>query len=137
MSDTEPHTGIWRLNVSKSKASDPGVVPRSETLRTEALESGLQSTFDFEGPDGKAHHTVWSVNYDGKDHVTTGDLLADTVATTKIDANTLLFVNKRGGKEVAKWRSTVSKDGKIQTWTGDGRRPNGQTFSAPWVYEKE
>ena len=133
----DPIIGTWKLNMVKSKASDLGAMPKSETLQTEALENGLKNTFDFEGPDGKAHHAIWSVKYDGKDYPTTGDFIADSVAITKSDENTLVFVNKKAGKEVARWRVTISKDGKTQTWTGNAKKPNGQTFSATWIYDKQ
>ncbi len=134
---SDPFIGTWKLNIAQSQTSDLRTMPKSEILNTESLENGLKSTFDFVNPDGRTHHAVWSVKYDGKDYPTTGDLLADTVAITKIDANTLVFVNKKAGKEVARWRGTVSKDGEIQTWTGYAKDPNGQEFNATWVYDRQ
>ncbi len=44
---------------------------------------------------------------------------------------------KKGGKEVLRTTSTVSKDGKILTLRTKGTHPNGQRYSQVAVYEKQ
>jgi hypothetical protein len=53
-------------------------------------------------------------------HAYSGDPNVDAVSAKRIDVNTLECVFKIAGKEVAKWRISVSKDGKTLTFTAEG-----------------
>jgi hypothetical protein len=59
------------------------------------------------------------------------------VSIKQIDANTVLFVQKKAGKEVGTWRVTVSEDGKTFASTGKGTDPQGQEFTATSIYDKQ
>jgi hypothetical protein len=52
-----------------------------------------------------------------KDYPTTGSPFFDTVSIKRITANTLEYVRKKDGKEMAKWQYELSGDGKIATVT--------------------
>ena len=112
------------------------MLPKSEMEKIEELGNGLTKiTSDVVTAKEDGFHAVWSGKYDGKYYPFTG--LAQMTAVKKIDANTLEFVDKRDGKIIATWPSTVSKDGKIMTTVGKGRDAKGQEFSITFVYEKQ
>ncbi len=56
---------------------------------------------------------------------------------TRVNPNTLKYVNKKNGKEVARGQVVVSKDGKTFTDTGGGKDEKGQTFTWSIVMEKQ
>ena len=133
----DPFVGTWKLNVAKSKASDPSWLPKSEIMRTEALDNGIRNTRERVDADGQAYHYTWSPKYDGKDYAIRGNPEADTSAIKKIDANTVVEVWKKAGKEVATWRVTVSKDGKTHTVVGKMRDAQGQEITVDYFYDKQ
>jgi hypothetical protein len=61
---------------------------------------------------------------------------AAMVARTRINANTVQMVSKKGGK-VTTQVSSVSEDGKIRTVTTKGVNAAGQTLNNVAVYEKQ
>ncbi len=133
--DGNPLVGTWKMNPAKSKSSDP--LDKRATWRLEAQEGGEKDTFDGIDANGKAYHIVAEPKYDGKDYPITGNPNQDTVALKKIDANTLEYVVKKAGKEIAKGRLTVSKDGKTMTESGKGKNPKGQDTNYTIIWEKQ
>jgi hypothetical protein len=60
-----------------------------------------------------------------------------TDAFKLVDAYTVEFIDKRGGKVVATGTQTVSKDGKTLTYRGEGTNAQGKPFSNVQVFEKQ
>jgi len=114
----DPFTGTWKMNQAKTK-SYPGPTPKDEAITLQALNNGLKGTIDDIGPDGKPYHVEWSGLY-GRDNPPIGDPSADALSLKRVDANTLECVFKKDGKELSKWRISVSKNGKTMTATGNG-----------------
>jgi len=125
----DPFVGTWKLNVAKSKSTDPSLMPKSEITKNEGIDNGLKITIDGLDAWGKAYHIETSAKYDGKDYPVTGDPNMDYFAQKKIDPITIDEVGKKAGKEVWSGRSTVSKDGKMQTFRGKGMNSKGQEYS--------
>ena len=79
--------------------------------------------------------------YDGKDYPmvsTNPNPLTDTVAMTKVDANTVEVTLKRAGKVPATNRAVVSPDGKTLTITAAGGTTlSGQPRRSSQVFEKQ
>jgi hypothetical protein len=123
--------GTWKLNVAKSNANPN---PKSQILKIAAQDSGFRWAFDTVDADGKATGGVWSGKYDGKDYSLTENSDFDTVATKKINSNTLDSVMKKGGKVVGTGQEVVSKDGKTLTLTSKLTNAQGQSVS---VYDKQ
>jgi hypothetical protein len=132
----DPLVGTWKLNVAKSKASDPSMMPKNETIKYLAQENGLKVIVDGFEARGK-YHIVWSGKYDGKDYPYTGNLDADTSAMRKVDTNIVVFVDKKAGKEVVTWRLTTSKDGKTYILAAKGKDAKGQAFTMDLIYDKQ
>lgn len=134
---SDPQIGSWKLNVAKSKYN-PGPAPKSATTRIEAAGTGVKITVDQATADGKAIHWELTANYDGKDNRIIGtNPDADMAARTRIDANTIQTVNKKGGKVTTTQRSAVSADGKTRTVTTTGTNGLGQTVNNVAVYDRQ
>ena len=55
----------------------------------------------------------------------------------KIYMNTIVGVDKKGGKEVTRFRYTVSKDGKTLTARGKVIDPKGQECDVSYVCDRQ
>ena len=117
---SDPQVGVWKLNVAKSKYS-PGPAPKAATTKIEAVGAGAKVTVDQTLADGATRHWEFTANYDGKDSPVTGNNPdADMVARTRINANTVQTISKKGGKVMTTQTSVVSSDGKTRTVTTKG-----------------
>ncbi|OFW28900.1 MAG: hypothetical protein A3J28_10570 [Acidobacteria bacterium RIFCSPLOWO2_12_FULL_60_22] len=129
--------GTWKLDVAKSKYS-PGPPPKSSIVRFEPYgENGVKVTVETVGAQGGKTKHQYSANYDGKDVPVTGDPNRDTVALKRIDAYTLEYTNKKGGKVIGAYKEVVAKDGKSRTVTQQGTNPQGQPVDNVLVYDRQ
>jgi hypothetical protein len=134
---TDSQVGNWKLNVAKSKYS-PGPAPKSASTKIETVGAGTKVIVDQTLADGTTRHYEFTAAYDGKDSPMIGNNPdADMVARTRINANTIQTVNKKGGKVTTTQTSTVSADGKTRTVTTKGVNAAGQTVNNVAVYEKQ
>jgi hypothetical protein len=133
----DPQVGDWKLNVQKSSFS-PGPLPKSGTTKIEAAGAGAKLIVDQTMADGSARRWGFTANYDGKDVPITGNNPdADTVARTRVNANTVETVSKKAGKVVITQQSTVSADGKTRTVTTKGVNAAGKPVNNIAVYERQ
>jgi hypothetical protein len=132
----DPHVGTWKANLAKSKF-DPGPPLKSDTVTITAQDNGIKLVEDFVLADGKAYRIEFAAKYDGKDYPFTGYPEIDTIALSKIDANTFHYVTKKAGKEWSRIREVFSKDGKTLTLTEKEKDSKGQTFNNTTVYDKQ
>ena len=132
-----PWTGTWKLNLAKSKISDPSMMPKSETIKVVAQGNDMKTTVDGVDAQGKAFHSAWSGKWDGKNYPVTGDPDIDMSAIAQIDTNTITVVNKKAGKEVISYRVTLSKDRKTQTVVAKTKDAKGQEVNITAVYDKQ
>jgi hypothetical protein len=112
----DPLEGTWKLNPAKSKFP-AGQTPKSETVKNEAVENGIKQVFDGIGADGKSFRVEFTGIYDGKDYPVAGEPTMDSMAYTKPAPNTVSFVQKKGGKVVARGKCVISSDGKTSLVT--------------------
>ncbi len=134
----DPFIGAWKLNAAKSKVGDPRIMPKSETITFTEQQGAIKSFADGVDAQGKAYHGAESVGkWDAKDVPVADDPIADMVATKKVNANTVEIVFKKAGKEVQRWRITISKDGKEMTSEGKWKDAKGQEFRGTFVYDKQ
>ena len=132
----DPVIGMWKLDVVKSKFS-PGPPPKSLTLKFEAAGQGVKLTSDGVEADGRAAHSEYTANYDGKDYPITGLAIADAVSLKRIDANTVERTDKKGGKVVWTRTRKISSDGKTMTATVKGTNAAGQPVNNELVFVKQ
>jgi hypothetical protein len=136
-SSTPTNVGTWKLNLAKSKYA-AGTAPKSATFTNVAAGAGVKTTSDSVAGDGTAIHSEYTVIYDGKDNPITGNgRNGDVAAGTRIDANTVKFIYKKGGKVTITQTGVVSSDGKTYTITAKGTNTLGQTINTVAVYDKQ
>ena len=129
--------GTWKLNLAKS-AYAPGTAPRSATFTNVVAGPGIKSTTDSVRADGTAVHSEYTVVYDGKDSPLSGNSPnGDTVAGTRVDADTVTFVYKKNGKVTVTSTNVASADRKTYTITSKGTNALGQTINSVAVYDKQ
>jgi hypothetical protein len=136
-SSTPTNIGTWTLNLAKSTYA-VGTAPKSHTFTNEVAGAGVKTTGDSVAADGTVFHYEYTVVYDGKDNPITGNSLnGDVAAGTRIDANTVRFIYKKGGKVTVTMTNVVSSDGKTYTITAKGTNTLGQTINTVAVYDKQ
>lgn len=129
--------GTWKFNLAKSKIS-AGTAPKSATFTIKAAGAGVKVTVDSVDADGTVRHWEFSGTYDGTDSPITGNSpYGDAVALTRVDANTVRAIYKKGGTVTVTQTSVVSSDGKTATHTGTGTNALGQTVNSVAVYDKQ
>ena len=93
--------GTWKMNLAKSKFSDPSSASKSYISSVESLKNRMfKYTLDYVAPDGQAVHFYFNCLRDGKDYPVIGDSDADAVAFTQADPNTTPYIVKKGGKQL-------------------------------------
>ena len=126
--------GTWKLNVAKSKSTE---MPKSETMKYQAINNGLKGIIDGIDNVGEVFHLEFLLILDGKYYPIKDFPYLDMDSSQKIDASTILHVAKKAGREVESWQIAVSKDGKTLTLTGKGIAHNGQAFSGTRVFDRQ
>ena len=129
------HTGTWKLNESKSKLAS-GVV-KNHTVVYEAAGDNTKVVVDGTDSQGNTVHSEWTGKFDGQDYPVTGDPSADTRSYVTVDANTMTFANKKGGKIIVTGRIVASADGKSRTVTTSGTNAKGKKFESVAAYDKQ
>ena len=127
--------GNWKLNEAKSKFP-PGAT-KNQTVTYVAAGDNLKVLVDAVDKDSKSMHTEWTGKPDGKDYPVTGSANEDTRAYTKVDAKTLDFTSKKGGKVTAQGRVVLSADGKSRTVTTNVMEADGKKATSTAVYDKQ
>lgn len=130
-------TGVWKLNLAKSKFSGPA--PKSTTITTTALGKGSFKTVNDSTP-ATGPATKYEITYmmDGKDNPITGNPNADTQAYTKgADANHWTVTSKIKGKVTITTQVAVAADGKSRTSTQTGVDAKGAKVNNVIWYDKQ
>ena len=134
---TDPFIGTWKLNVAKSKYTS-GAAPKSQTATYEAAGSGYKVSVRLEPASGPVMEWSFTTNLDGKDAPITGsNPNGDTIAAKRVNATTLEFTSRKGGKVTLTQRNVVAADGKSRTVTTTGTDAQGQKVDTVAVFEKQ
>jgi len=135
----DPLVGTWKQNLAKSQYDPSTRTPTIATTvrRTAVGINGYKQTTDGMNAQGALTHTEYTANWDGKDYPVTGSADYDSVSLTKIDAFTLITVNKRSGLVVRMLRTVVSKNGKTSTSDVIGYTMQGIAFHNVVVFDKQ
>ena len=127
--------GTWKLNEAKSKLT-PGA-PKIATVVFALDGKNVKVTTDGLDSAGNLARTEWVGKFDGKDYPVTGDASADTRAYTEVDARTLVFTGKKGGKVTMTVKIALSPDGKFRSATIQARSPSGQPVVETQVFDRQ
>jgi len=132
-----PHLGTWKGNIAKSKFA-AGTATVSFSTKVEAVGAGAKSTVDSATADGTVRHWSYTTNYDGKDMPITGNSqYGDTVAVTRVDANTSRSVYKLKGVVTVTQTTVVAADGKTRTVATKGKNAAGVAVDNLNFYDKQ
>jgi hypothetical protein len=131
-----PNMGTWKLNEAKSTI--PAGAPKNTTVVYSAASGGMfKVTTDGVDGSGKPTHSEWTGKFDGKPYPVTGMASTDARAVTAKGDRTLEIDNMMGGKSVGKAKVELAKDGKSRTLEAEGKGPDGKTYKAKFVYDKQ
>jgi hypothetical protein len=135
----DPLLGTWKQNLAKSQYDPSTRTPQIPTTvrRTAVGINGYKQTTDGMNAQGAATHTEFTANWDGRDYPVTGSADYDAVSLKKIDAFTLITVDKRSGVVVRMLRTVVSQDGKTSTSAVIGYTMQGIAFHNVVVLDKQ
>ena len=138
LAQSDPLTGLWQLNVAKSKYS-PGAGPKSQTLNIQGEGQNRKLTAVGINAAGNAAQVVVfsELVEDGKPHPVTGLAVADANTYTRVDAHTIKVTRLKDGKVVQTATWVVSQDGKILTANLTGTDANGREVNNITLYEKQ
>jgi hypothetical protein len=139
MTQANPFLGTWKMNAAKSKFTGVAM-PKSLTREVVAQDGGTKFSYKGVAGDGKPIDYSFVTNYDGKDSAITGSGApggADAIAIKRVGSNNAEAILKKGGKEIGKSSSDVSKDGKLSTIKGSGKTPDGKDYNTVTVYDKQ
>src|SRR5262249_46449114 len=127
--------GNWKLNEAKSKITAGS--PKNTTVVYEASGDNVKITTDGTDAKGSPAHSEWTGKFDGKDYPVTGDDNSDARSYKKVNARTLSFENKKGGKPPLTGRVAIPADGKTRTVHLNGTGADGKKFASTNVYKKQ
>jgi len=138
LAQSDPLTGLWQLNVAKSKySSGPG--PKSQTMNIQGDGQNRKLTAVGINAAGNAAQVVVfsELVEDGKPHPVTGLAVADASTYTRVDAHTIKVTRLKDGKVVQTATWVVSQDGKTLTANLTGTDANGREVKNITLYEKQ
>lgn len=130
--------GTWKANVARSTYGS-GAVPRSETLRFEAVGGGIKVSLDGVNQQGP-YHSESTGKFDGVDVpvlATPPRPVSFTYAFSRIDGHTWEIAIKANGQQRILVHNVVSDDGKTMTSVSTAVTNQGLTMSQTVIYEKQ
>jgi len=125
--------GTWELNVAASKSTDP--MPKSATRVYEIVGNTEKLSGSVVTADDKTIPIGFTATLDGKDSPSQNPGV-DTVILTPVDALTVNFVTKLGGKVQYTGTRVLSKDGKVMTLSTKGVNPAGKPVESTMVFDR-
>jgi hypothetical protein len=139
MAEDNVFLGTWKLDTAKSKF-EPGPAPKSQTRTVSAQGNGVKYSFDGVAADGTAFAYSFVTYFDGTEAAVTGTGSpggADSITLKRINSHKIEGTLHKGGKDVGKVVSEVSKDGKEANVKLKGKTVDGKEYSSEAVYEKQ
>ena len=114
-------------SISRNPSDTRFPAPKSATTKIEAAGAGTKVIVDQAPADSPVRHWEFTSNYDGKDMPVTGNNPdADTIARTRVDANTVKSIlKKRQGydhadiRRVERWQDTDGYDDRHERCRSD------------------
>jgi hypothetical protein len=120
--------GEWDLDAAKSTMNGQAGAFKSGHVSTTATKEGYKGVVDVMPAAGAAIHYEFTVVY-GESVPVTGNASFDSATVIRIDDNTSIRTERRGGKVVGITTIEVAKDGKSFTSSGKGTSADGKQFT--------
>jgi hypothetical protein len=135
---SDPLTGLWQLNLAKSKRAAGPALPKSQTVYIQGEGQNRKITAVGINAAGNALSQVWSEFVeDGKPHPIAGNPNVDSQTYTRVDAHTINISRLKDGKTVGTATLIVSPDGKTMTFNNTTTQATGQQLNEATVYDKQ
>jgi hypothetical protein len=134
MAAASPLSGTWKFNPAKGHPASPP--PKSIVAHVEVDQENFKFVQEGFDDKGQPFKESYEAKFDGKDYPVSGDPYSDSVSLHRINERKVEFTLKKGGKVVAKFTDTVSKDGK-NTMITFIDLSTGQPQNDTVVYDKE
>lgn len=120
--------GNWDLDAAKSSATGMAAL-NSGHVSVTGTKNGYKGVVDLVPATGTAIHYEYSATFDGNSVPVTGNTYFDSATVVRVDRNTTIRTERRGGKVVGVTTIEVAKDGKTFTSSSKGTLPDGKQFS--------
>jgi len=120
--------GEWDLDAAKSSVSGMTAF-KSGHVSVSSTKNGYKGVVDLAPASGAAVHYEYAAMYDGSSTPVTGNTYFDSATVGRVDRNTTIRTERRGGKVVGVTTIEVAKDGKTFTSSSKGTLPDGKQFS--------
>jgi len=128
--------GRWQLSLTNSMY-EPGPAPKS-MVRTQSIQGDTYTvSSEIVEEDGSSRTLTYSAKIDGNDHPMTGSVNADSISFKRVDARTLEYTQKKGGKVVVNGKHTISEDGTEFEISAKGKNPQGEEFRNLMVFDRK
>ncbi|HYK90032.1 MAG TPA: hypothetical protein VE398_14755 [Acidobacteriota bacterium] len=135
MAGEDPFSGVWQLNLSKSKIPPP--IPKSQIARVHAGPSGIRISEEVVSETGERLTITVDAKFDGKDYPVNGSPYADTVSYQRVNRFTIKGVGKKAGRVIMNETVVVSPDNKTMTGTYSGADTSGKSVTAVAVFDRQ
>jgi len=124
----DPLVGNWDLDAASSAVNGQPAFKSGHAAITVA--KGVYTTVvDLTPASGAAIHYETTFKADGVDVKVAGNTYFDSATLLRVDRNTSIRTERRGGKVVGVTTIEVSKDGKTLSSSGKGTLPDGKQFA--------
>jgi hypothetical protein len=120
--------GNWDLDAAKSNVSGMTAF-KSGHVSVTGIKDGVKGVVDLVPATGNPIHYEYSGTYDGTSFPVTGNTYFDSATLGRVDRNTSIRTERRGGKVVGVTTIEVSTNGKTLTSSSKGTLPDGKQFS--------
>jgi len=131
----DPFSGVWTLNLSKSKLPPP--LPKSQVARVESNASGIRIAEELVTDKGERMTITADAKFDGRDYPVKGSPFADAVSYQRVDRFTIKGIGKKDGKVIMHETVVISPDGKTMTGSYSGTDATGKQVTASAVFDKQ
>ena len=133
--ETDPRVGSWKLDASKSKASNG--LPQSETRSYAAQGSDIAATTEGVNAKGKPISSHYIATADGKDRPAGGPDPSVTLSIKQTGPGAYAGTIKKDGKVMSTNTAVISGGGKVFTFKTKGTDADGKDFTSTLVYDKQ
>ncbi len=123
----DPIVGNWELDAASSSVNGQNAFKGGHASISVAKDV-YKSVVDIMPANGAAVHYESSYKQDGVDVPVTGNAYFDSATILRIDRNTSIRTERRGGKVVGVTTIEVAKDGKTLSSSSKGTGADGKQF---------
>ena len=125
--------GNWDLDVAKSTLNSQAAYKSGHVAIT-AVKNAIKTVVDFVPSSGPAVHYDATLGFDGVVGPVTGNTYFDSADLVRVDHNTTIRTERRGGKVVGVTTIELAKDGKTLTSNSKGTLADGHQFTRSFVF---